>query len=61
VLTNAQGETVASRNVQISRNADGQVTRNVQATGPQRLLRGNRLARVRANGPRGARRSGGPR
>lgn len=61
VLTNAQGETVASRHVQISRNAAGQVTRNVQATGPQRLLSGNRLARVRANGPRGSGRSGGRR
>lgn len=45
VVTDANGATVASRNVQASR-ANGQVTRNVTATGPQRLLR--------AGGPRGA-------
>lgn len=49
VVTDANGATVASRNVQASR-ANGQVTRNVTATGPQRLLR---AGGPRAGGPRG--------
>jgi hypothetical protein len=50
VVTDANGATVASRNVQASR-ANGQVTRNVTATGPQRLLR---TGGPRGAGPRGA-------
>jgi hypothetical protein len=38
VITDSAGATVASRNVQAIRAANGQVTRNVTATGPQRLL-----------------------
>jgi hypothetical protein len=37
-ITDSAGATVASRNVQATRAANGQVTRNVTATGPQRLL-----------------------
>ncbi|MBU6167376.1 MAG: hypothetical protein KGQ52_14785 [Alphaproteobacteria bacterium] len=47
-LTNAAGETVASRSLTATRAANGQVTRNVTTTGPQRLL--NRIGR-----PAGAR------
>lgn len=47
-LTNAAGETVASRNLTATRAANGQVTRNLTTTGPQRLL--NRMGR-----PAGAR------
>ena len=47
-LTNAAGETVASRNLTATRAAGGQVTRNITTTGPQRLL--NRIGR-----PAGAR------
>ncbi len=42
-LTNSAGQTVASRNVTATRAANGQVTRTVTSTGPQRLL--NRVGR----------------
>jgi hypothetical protein len=52
-LTNAAGETVASRNLTATRAANGQVTRNLTTTGPQRLLnRAGRPAGARP-GPRG--------
>lgn len=52
-LTNAAGETVASRNLTATRAANGQVTRNITTTGPQRLL--NRVGRPAAMRPGGAR------
>lgn len=54
-LTDAAGATVASRNVQATRAANGQVTRNVTTTGPQRLLsRAGRPGALRPGGPRRA-------